>query len=110
MEQLLHSDTLVHVFHESQVQPIFLFKHSAICSTSIRAKHQFEEFCTQNPEIPAYFVVVQTHRGLSNAIAETLGIQHQSPQLFLIHEGKVLWHTSHGGITVENIQQSLNIA
>jgi bacillithiol system protein YtxJ len=110
MQQLLNSDALAAAIASSKEQPILLLKHSATCSISIRAKGQFDQFCAQNPEIPAFYLVVQTHRGLSNQIAENYQIKHESPQLFLVHEEAVLWHTSHGEITEENIQSALQLA
>jgi bacillithiol system protein YtxJ len=52
-------------------------------------------------------VVVQTARPLSTWIATRLGHVHQSPQLFLVREGRVLWHASHWGITAAAMAAAL---
>jgi len=46
-------------------------------------------------------VVIQAHRDVSNHIAEAPGRVHQSPQLFLVRAGEVLWHASHYSITAD---------
>jgi len=38
------------------------------------------------------------HREVSAAIAADLGVEHQSPQLILIHEGKAQHHANHSSI------------
>lgn len=109
IQQISHSEDLAGAMELAQAQPILLFKHSAICSTSIRAKRQFVEFCEAYPEVPAFFVVVQTHRSISNQIATDFDIKHESPQIFLIADGNVLWHTSHGKIQHTAIEKAFEL-
>ena len=79
--------------------PAWLLKHSAACHISSGAHEEFLAYCAAHPDEPAGIVVVQTHRPVSNWIAGRLGLTHQTPQLFLLHGGKVAWATSHWGIT-----------
>ena len=37
----------------------------------------------------------------ARALADRLGIRHQSPQIILLAGGKPVWHASHGAVTVE---------
>ena len=48
-------------------------------------------------------VVVQ--RPLSLALAEELNVQHESPQLILIADGKVLAHDSHQQVTETTVEK-----
>lgn len=86
-----------------------IYKHSYSCGTSIFAKTRVEQtFKNDLPEnVHFYFVDVRTHRPVSNAIAEKSGIMHESPQLIIINEGKVLWHGSHNQVTSEPISKFL---
>jgi bacillithiol system protein YtxJ len=88
-----------------QSQPTWLFKHSAACSVSFMAMAHFSRYLKQNPA-PSGLVIVQKHRAVSNYLAERFGIEHESPQLFLLRGGQVLWHTSHGGITMDAMQEA----
>jgi bacillithiol system protein YtxJ len=38
------------------------------------------------------------NRDISNAIAHEMQVQHQSPQLLCIHNGKCVFHANHGNI------------
>ncbi|GER67350.1 hypothetical protein BpJC4_18210 [Weizmannia acidilactici] len=46
-------------------------------------------------------------RPVSNHIAETFGIRHESPQIFLLENGEVRWNEDHAKITREAIQQAV---
>jgi thioredoxin 1 len=79
-------------------RPAWLFKHSNACSVSHEAEREVADYLAAHDD-PAGMVVVQGQRPLSNWIATTLKCAHQSPQLFLLREGVVLWQASHWGIT-----------
>lgn len=51
-----------------------------------------------NREMDYYLLDILNYRHISNLIADKFQIQHQSPQLLVIEEGKVLAHDSHYGI------------
>jgi len=90
-------------------RPLLLLKHSLTCGTSAYAREEVEDFLAQ-PQCPidAYVVHVQTGRAVSNAVAERFGIRHESPQLFLIVDGRVVWHASHHRITRREIAAALD--
>lgn len=79
--------------------PAWLLKHSATCPISTAALAEVEAHLAAHPGEPAGMVVVQDDRPLSNWIAERLGRVHQSPQLFLLAGGAVVWAASHWSIT-----------
>lgn len=72
------------------------------------AFHEFDAFANQHEDVPAYYLQVQEARPLSNFIAETYGVKHESPQIFIIQNGEVKWHTSHSQITEAAIEQHLS--
>ncbi len=52
-------------------------------------------------------VRVIEERPVSLAVAERIGVPHQSPQAILIRDGKGVWHDSHWRITVETLKQAV---
>jgi bacillithiol system protein YtxJ len=79
----------------------FLFKHSTMCGTSTRAYRQVSSFEEVDGSIPVFLIDVIGERNLARAIADRLGIRHQSPQIILLTGGKPVWHASHGAVTAE---------
>jgi bacillithiol system protein YtxJ len=82
----------------------FLFiKHSLTCPISQAAFREYEKFVSDYPEVDTYYLYVQEARPLSNYIAETFGVKHESPQALLFENGAVVWHTSHWNITYDSL-------
>jgi bacillithiol system protein YtxJ len=52
-------------------------------------------------------VKVIENRGVSNAVAERLGVEHQSPQMILVKDGQALWSASHHGIHAEKLREGI---
>jgi len=86
--------------------PTWLFKHSNACSISSAAFDEIGRFLAEHPDHQAGVVVIQSHRPLSNLVSNRLKYMHQSPQLFLLKEGKVLWSATHWSITAD----AMNVA
>ena len=53
-----------------------------------------------DPGIPCYFLNVLENRSISDAVAEKFNVQHESPQILLLKNGKCIYHNSHSGIMV----------
>ena len=47
-------------------------------------------------------------RALSNAIADRFGIRHESPQGFVIVDGKPVWNDSHDGVNQASLGRALD--
>jgi bacillithiol system protein YtxJ len=88
-------------------QPAWLFKHSNACGVSREALAQITDFLARNPGQDAGVVVVQEQRSLSNWVSNRLKYVHQSPQLFLVQAGSVLWSATHWGITAPAMEATL---
>ncbi|MCZ0755157.1 bacillithiol system redox-active protein YtxJ [Anoxybacillus sp. J5B_2022] len=87
-------------------KPRFLLvKHSLTCPISRAAFEEYEAFVEDHPEMETYYLFVQEARPLSNYIAETSGVKHESPQALLFENGAVVWHASHWNITYEALKQ-----
>ncbi|QPA30923.1 bacillithiol system redox-active protein YtxJ [Thermaerobacillus caldiproteolyticus] len=101
----LHTIEDLHQFvQQSGQQP--LFKHSTSCPISAKAYEEFQAFVKETDTPAAVFLVIED-RLVSNKIAEEFGIKHESPQIFLLEDGKVRWNASHWKITRESIKEAL---
>ena len=90
------------LFEESFRRPVALIKHSDSCGISAHILFQLNEV-----EGDIHMVVIQEHRHLSNEIAERTGHRHQSPQAFVLRDGKAIYHATHYGISPDEIQNRL---
>ena len=78
-----------------------IFKHSTRCPISARAHGQVSAFVADHPDVPVRMVLVVESRPVSLALADRLGVEHASPQIILVRDGRAVWDTSHSGITAE---------
>jgi bacillithiol system protein YtxJ len=85
---------------ESSVEtPVIIFKHSTRCSISRMALKQFErDYNIEAGKAKPYFLDLLEHRDISNEIASRFTVQHQSPQLIIVKNGKVVYNASHQDI------------
>ncbi|MEZ4412183.1 MAG: bacillithiol system redox-active protein YtxJ [Gemmatimonadales bacterium] len=77
---------------------LVLYKHSPICMTSSVAHSEIRALHQSLPSLPIYLVDVIRDRGLAHRIAGDLQVRHESPQVLVIRDGRVAWHTSHFAI------------
>jgi len=89
----------------SDEEPILVFKHSNACPVSSKADREMRDLA-QEGDLPVYKLVVQKSRTLSDEIADTLGVRHETPQAILIDEQAPAFHTSHFEVTVETLREA----
>lgn len=87
--------------------PTLIFKHSATCIISLGVKQEYDRFVHEYPEVPTRLVVVQQERPLSNALADVLQVEHESPQAIVVRGGQVIWHASHRRITAARLADAV---
>ncbi|WP_312095651.1 bacillithiol system redox-active protein YtxJ [Niallia sp.] len=85
----------------------WLAKHSLTCPISANAFDEYKEYAEGNTEIDTYYLAVQDARALSNYIAEKYQVKHESPQALLFANNKIVWHASHGKITVASLENAV---
>lgn len=85
----------------------FFLKHSLTCPISQAAYQEYEKFTAEHQDIPAYYLAVQNSRPLSEYIADTFQIKHESPQAILFSKGKAIWNASHWNITYRSLTNAL---
>ena len=76
-----------------------LYKHSTRCPVSSYVIGEVYQFAETHPDWNIYILKVVERRALSNAVADELGVTHQSPQAFVIRQGACVWHASLSVIT-----------
>jgi len=87
---------------KSSSRPQLIFKHSVRCSTSALVKNRLER--NQPPDsIGFYYLDLIKNRPVSNKIADTFNVRHESPQVLLIRDGKCVYEESHMGISMDEI-------
>ena len=85
----------------SNQEPVVIFKHSTTCSISTVAYSEMERVAGQ-----VALVEVQSGRELSREIEARTGIEHESPQVIILRNGKAVWHASHWKIKTESVEQA----
>jgi bacillithiol system protein YtxJ len=98
-------DGLDRLFEQSFDQPVVVLKHSTTCGISSGVYREVGLV-----PVDVNVIVMQTHRDVSNAIASRTGIRHESPQAFVLRDGKAVYHASHYDIEAEHIEASLAIS
>lgn len=99
IESLEQLDAL---FEISFAMPVALLKHSNSCGISSNILEMLSEI-----EALINVIVVQEHRPISNEVAIRTGHRHQSPQAFVIRNGKTAYHATHYGIDAVEIHKHL---
>ena len=98
-QTLESEDQLDVIISTSFKTPQIIFKHSTRCSISRFVLNDFTtHFSYSADDFGAYYLDLLNYRSISNIIAERFEVQHQSPQLIVIKDGKAVAHASHEGI------------
>lgn len=97
--ELVSQAQLEAIKEHSQDKVQVIFKHSSTCGISRMVLNMFTESYEPELDIALYFLTIQSHREVSNAIVEKFGVRHESPQLLVIKNEEVVAHASHGAIS-----------
>lgn len=109
LKELTTAKDLEKTLEESCERKVLLFKHSTQCPISAHAWREVQNYIQQSSDdVQVALIKVIESRPISNQAAIELGIKHESPQIFLLINKNVVWHTSHQAITQVNIIRALN--
>ncbi|MEI9918894.1 MAG: bacillithiol system redox-active protein YtxJ [Bacteroidota bacterium] len=103
--ELKSAEQVQDIIKESETSPVLVFKHSTTCSISAMALHRLER---KSIDARVYYLDLRAHRDVSNLIASTFDVEHESPQVLIIDKGKAVYHRSHSEISPVDIQDFLN--
>ncbi|MGB0931675.1 MAG: bacillithiol system redox-active protein YtxJ, partial [Chitinophagales bacterium] len=99
-QMLQNEEQLKEIISESSEKPVAIFKHSIRCSISSMAKRRLERnWDIAEDALTIYYLDLITFRSVSNKIVDVFEVQHESPQIILIKNGEVVFHTSHSDIS-----------
>lgn len=89
---------------------IVLYKHSTQCGMCDGALEEIQEFLKGRAEAAGafYYLDLLAHRDVSNAIAQRLGVKHESPQAIVLDDGQVAVVLNHRAIRVPALEKALN--
>ena len=91
----------------SNDQPQVIFKHSTRCNISSVAKSRLERASSPD-NARFYYLDLLSYRPVSHSVAERFAVEHESPQILVIKNGKCVYSESHMGIDMEEIKDQLN--
>ena len=100
--QVVDSAGLDEVFASSNEAPTVLFLDDPYCPVSYEAYRE-----VAGMPISVACVDVSNSRELSRAIERRTGVRHESPQIFVLRNGRAVWSASHLRITAAAIGQAL---
>ena len=84
----------------SKTKPQLIFKHSTRCGISSMVLRRFEDdyYLHLKGKVDLFYLDLLSYRDISNEISSRFGVYHESPQLLIVKNGKVIKHASHGAI------------
>lgn len=91
----------------SEVSPVIVFKHSATCPISHSARRRLTSFAQEAAAPPIFELVVQEARPVSNQVAASYDVRHESPQVLIFSDRAVIFHASHGTIRERVLREAL---
>ncbi|MFT5858242.1 MAG: bacillithiol system protein YtxJ [Flavobacteriaceae bacterium] len=99
-QPLTSIDQLKEVINSSSDKPVLLFKHSTSCGISSMAMSGFQRgWEGTEEEIGIYYLDLLNYRNISQEIAAITGVIHQSPQVIVLKNSKVVYTATHSGIS-----------
>jgi bacillithiol system protein YtxJ len=108
-KELKALDQLEDIKKESTGRLIVIFKHSTRCNISRMTLDRLERQWSDKdlPDVTVFFLDLLQFREISNAIATQFNVDHQSPQVLVIANGKSVLDLSHFEINFDAIKNAL---
>ncbi|MGB7841949.1 MAG: bacillithiol system redox-active protein YtxJ, partial [Salinimicrobium sp.] len=103
---LTREEQLDEIGKESKEKTVVIFKHSTRCGVSRMVLRTFENSFKkeQGEDHKMYFLDLVANRNISNEIAKRFNVAHESPQVIVLKNGKVVHHASHHAIDAETVE------
>lgn len=96
-----NSESFDELLRRSNEHPVIIFKHSIACSISAAAYREMARI------EDVALVEVQNARELSKEIERRTGISHESPQVLVIRNGKVVWEATHWQVKASQVAEAV---
>lgn len=104
---LTEAEQLKAISEKSFDKPQLIFKHSTRCGISRMALKQFENELDASIGVDCWMLDLLNYRNISNQIAQDFNIEHQSPQVLMLKNGKVIYSDSHYAISAAVVMSNL---
>ena len=105
--EITNQDSLDEIIGSSDQKSILFFKHSTRCSISRMALSRMNRDFSFDLSCVNYLIDVLLYRESSNNLSEITNIEHQSPQVVLLYNKKVIYSASHGEIRPKVISSEI---
>ncbi|SDS37461.1 bacillithiol system protein YtxJ [Gillisia sp. Hel1_33_143] len=103
--EIKQMEMLDEIVEASKHHPVAILKHSTSCGISRMVLRQFEAtYDIREEDMKLYFLDLLSYREISNKIASRFNVPHQSPQLIVLSEGKVIYDASHSEISADKLK------
>ena len=95
--------------NESKNQTVIIFKHSTSCSISKTALNRLERNWKEEEmnSVKPYYLDLLSFREISRSIADLFDVEHQSPQIIVLKNGKAVFNRSHFDIEFTSIKNAV---
>ena len=108
--QLKSENQLELIREQSMTRPVMIFKHSTRCSVSATVLDRLNRSAKDGQSDSVnYYLDLIAYRNISNAIAQQFEVEHESPQMIIIRNGKPTHVTSHFEITFTDFQSAVSV-
>ena len=97
-------DGIKEIIEKSFSNPQVILKHSTRCSISSMAKNRLEKSEVPN-NVTFHYLDLIANRNISNLVASTFFVEHESPQVLIIKNGECIYDDSHSGISMKDIAE-----
>jgi bacillithiol system protein YtxJ len=107
--ELTEETQLEKIKKDSESKKVVLFKHSTRCGISgttldrLERKWKAEDF----HGVDTYYLDLLQYRPISTKISNDFYVEHQSPQLLIIKNGRCVYHRSHYEIEYNELVDEL---
>ncbi len=93
----------------SVTQPVLIFKHSTRCSISSAALGRLERNWKEEDTsaLKPYYLDLISYRPASLKVQDTFFVEHESPQVLIIKNGRCIYNASHMDINYKEIIDSI---
>jgi len=100
--EIVDIESLDRFLTKSNNGPVIILKHSDSCGVSSRAYAEMGKL-----QHPVGLITVQKARAVSDRLEERLGVAHETPQVLIVRDGKLIWTTSHLQVRVDAVEAAL---
>ncbi len=99
---------VLNIVENSATKAQIIFKDSLTCGISAHAKERLvDEYNLIAENADFNYLDLLSFRPISNFIAQTLSVTHQSPQIIVLKDKKVVYTSSHHAISAASIAKYL---